>query len=90
MEVLIQGYYCLHQYEPKSIIGLHISLSIFVRLFNLFEATCSLLDLHAVLRGAVEGASYERYVEALTEQCTLKEELQRQKSLVDGVQHIVM
>ena len=28
------------------------------------------------------------YVEALTEQCTLKEELQRQKSLVDGLEQV--
>ena len=69
-------------------LGLHISLGIFVRLFNVFEASCIKLDLQVFLTGAGAGATYKRYAEALTEQTSMKEVLQTQKSLVDGLEQV--
>ena len=40
------------------------------------------------MTGARAGATYKRYAEALTEQASLKEELQNEKNLLDGLEQI--
>ena len=61
-----------------------------MRLYNLLETACIKLDLRTVLIGADAGPSYERYIEVLTEQTSLKEELQKQKNLADGMEQVGM
>ena len=52
------------------------------------EEACTKLDLRVILTNAGEGSSYRQYAEAISKQTELKEELQREKSLVDGLEQV--
>lgn len=41
-----------------------------------------------MLTNAGEGASYRQYAEAITKQTDLKEELQRERNLVEGLEQV--
>ena len=69
--------------------GLHISLGIFLKLYNLLETACAKLDVRVILQGTDE-STYHRYVDAITEQTNLREQLQKEKNLVDGLEKIYM
>ena len=63
--------------------GLHISLRVFNRLFDLLETACQELDLDLATKNhSVGGSSFQQYAELLKELSELKEEakLQADKS----------
>ena len=67
---------------PKvCLLGLHTTLGIFDRLFSLLEDRCHELDVSVALENsavAAGGHTYSRYVSALKEVKTLKDEEHRQ------------
>ena len=62
-----------------------------MKLFNLLETACAKLDLKVILHGqGTQETSYAKYIDAITEQSSLKEELEREKNLVNGLEQISM
>ena len=66
--------------------GLHLSLGIFLKLFNQLEVACKKLDMRAHLVGVGAGATYERYEEAYTEQNSLKEKVEQEKIIIRNLE----
>ena len=69
--------------------GLHITLGIFYRLFKLFEEACHELDAVAHFKDDVGGASFVKYSSSLREQNKLKEEEERIKKQVSGMEQLI-
>ena len=66
--------------------GLHLSLGIFLRLFNLLETACKRLDIRVHLTGVGAGATYEHYVEAHTKQNSIKERVEQEEIQVKNLE----
>ena len=69
--------------------GLHITLGIFYRLYTLLEEECHELDVMVKFQASQAGASYDRYVSALRQQSTRKEDEGRLAVQVNGLEQLV-
>lgn len=70
--------------------GLHLSLGIFLRLFNLLEAACKKLDLRVHLNNVGAGPTYERYMEAFSEQRNIKEKAQQEEAQIMSLEQAAL
>lgn len=69
--------------------GLHISLGIFYRLFNLLEEECHELDLAHNLQGASAGPSYERCLDAVRQKNLLADKIRMLEDDVANLQQMI-
>ena len=71
--------------------GLHLSLGIFSRLYELLEDECHSLDLQLACSTSSDNSesSFAKYSAALTELCRREKELKSQKEHTEAVEQII-